>query len=88
MLFLFFFFGTKQTCLGLLRSKFILLFTVLTALEALFTVENLHAEKVEVTWVPMYANVQGKASFCGKELGQGGVCIFLLLLCGLRTDQG
>lgn len=40
-----FFFGT---CLGLSRSKFILLFaalfTELTALEALITVENLHAK--------------------------------------------
>ena len=36
-----FFFGT---CLGLSRSKFISLFTELTALEALITVENLHAK--------------------------------------------
>lgn len=37
---------------------------MLTTLKALITVENLHAEKMELTWDPMHAELQAKASFC------------------------
>lgn len=86
-----FFLGTKQTCLGLSRGKLILLFAVLTTLEALVTVENLHAERVEVTWDPVRTELQAKASFCVYRLSQGGFCIFhilyILRLCGLRRGR-
>ena len=37
---------------------------MLTILAALISVESLHAERMEVTWDPMHAELQSKASFC------------------------
>ena len=60
---------------------------MLAIVEALITVENLHAERMEVTWDPMHAELHAKASFCVYGLGQVGFCIFFLLLCGLRRGR-
>lgn len=85
MFFFFFFFTTSKTSIGLSRSRLILLVTVLfamlTATEAWITVENLHAESMEVTWDAMQAELQAKASFCVQGLDQGGFHIFFQLLC-------
>lgn len=58
----------KKTCLGLSIGRLILLVTVLfamlTATEPWITVENFHAESMEVIWDPMQAELQAKASFC------------------------
>lgn len=60
----FFFFGYfKNSSWPLSILLVAVLFAVLTATEAWITVENLHAESMEVTWAPMQAELHVKSKF-------------------------
>lgn len=62
--FFFFFFGCfKNLSWSLSILLVAVLFAVLSATEARITVENLHAESMEVTWAPMQAELQAKSKF-------------------------